>query len=365
MSRFIVRSFLEDIKNFRNMIPCRMQKIEESSSDPLPETYGVNELSLTLHPDKQKVTISSVSAFDSKTKIITLSPCDERTLAPFRAGQGINISVGNETTFFPILSDPNEKDYTIMVYADFSDKVSEILFNVSENTELEISGPTGLFYYSALRDGNSVVLICDAFGVASAVSICRYLAHSAETTAIVILLDEDNKENICSLFENIAENIKVLSLKKVDEINKKILSEVNIPSAFLVSGKEDFCSRIKAFVESFEYLRGRVRLNIAQPSVKIEVPSEKYSCQVFCRDEIFSFECFSDETLSSAFEKNNIPTEAKCKVGECGYCRCKLVEGKVETVLCNGIDSVRSADEKYGFIHPCRAFPKTDIKVKL
>lgn len=365
MGRFIIRTFSEDIKNFKNMLPYRKKIIEEAEAAPLPKTYGVNELSEILHPDKQNVYVGSAVAIDNKSKIITLSSCEKTALAFFRPGQGINIRIGNETTFFPIASAPNQKDYKIIVSADSLDGVSKFLFCADENTALEISGPTGLFYYSHLRDGDSVVLICDVYGAASVLSICSYLVDSTDVKAEVFLLDKDENSKIRSLFENLSDNISITYVKNANEIYEKALVQVNSPSAFFVSGKQDFCEKTDGMFGKSDFLKGRIRMQISEPSIQNDVPADKYNCQVLYRNESFSFDCVANETLLSAFERNNIPTQAKCKVGECGYCRCKLLEGKVETVLCNGIDSRRSADEKYGFIHPCRAFPKADIKVKL
>lgn len=363
MGRLIIRSFFDDIKNFKKMMLYRRQKIEEAVDKPLLESYGVNELSEALHPYIQKAVITSVATTDNSMKIITLSPFGNADFAQFKAGQGINIKIGSETTFFPILSSPDDKNYSIVVHTDLSDEVSEYLLGADLDTELEVSGPTGLFYYSPLRDGNSIVLVCDIYGVAPVLSICKYL--SARVAFVnVLLLDGEEKSYGAELFSDI-KNINLLVLNSTDEINNK-LSEIAAPSAFFVGGQHSFCEAVKQCAEKSPMLKGRVRLFIADPSAVFQDTSDKrHSCQVIYRDKFFSFDCFENETLLSAFERNSIPTQAKCKVGECGYCRCKLLEGEVETVLCNDIDSRRSADEKYSFIHPCRTFTKTDIKVKL
>lgn len=365
MKRLIVRSFFEDIKNFKNMIPYRTKKIEETDAVPLPETYNANKLSTALHPDNQRVSLSSAVAIDNKTKIITLSSCSSVPLAPFRAGQGINIKHGTKTTFFPILSAPEEENYSVIASSDSSDEVTEFLFNADKNTEIDVSGPVGLFYYSHLRDGDSIVLICDNSGAAPVISICKHLIGNANKTVTVLFLDEEENYRTQDLFKTLPADISVSYVKSYEEIYKRISTQICSPAAFFASGKQDFCNKIKSLFNNHEFLRGSIKTFISEPSLKVDVPPEEYRCQVFYRDKSFNFSCLSNETLLSAFERNNVPTQAKCKVGECGYCRCKLLEGKIETVLCGDIDSLLSADEKYNFIHPCRAFPKTDIKVKL
>lgn len=364
MGRIIVKSFFEDIKNFKNMIPYRIQKINEAENKPLPQTYGVNELSSKLHPKKQKVVISSAFFLDNKTKILILSSRESKSLAYFRAGQGVNIKINSYTTFFPLLSSPDEKDYKIVVFADFEDVVSKYLFSQPENTELEISGPEGLFYYSSLRDKNSLVFICDIFGTPPVISICKSLIKTGDNTEMkVILLNQDENCNVQNLFE--AENISVDVAKNIYEVYEKTKSNVCAPSSFFVSGKQELCNEATDLFSNFKLIRGRIRLYVANPFQRADLPEYRYNCSVIYRDKTFEFECTGNETLLSAFERSNIPTQAKCKVGECGYCRCKLLDGEVEILNCNDIDSRRSADEKYGFVHPCRAFAKSDLTLVL
>ena len=51
-----------------------------------------------------------------------------------------------------------------------------------------------------------------------------------------------------------------------------------------------------------------------------------------------------------------------CRSGECSLCRVKLVSGEV--FLAKGMLR-RFADEKYGYIHSCKAYPMGDIEIML
>ena len=51
-----------------------------------------------------------------------------------------------------------------------------------------------------------------------------------------------------------------------------------------------------------------------------------------------------------------------CRSGECSLCRVKLVSGNV--FLARGMMR-RYADEKYGYIHSCKAYPMGDIEIML
>ncbi len=361
MSRPIIRSIREDINNFKNLIPYRIQKIKEAEAAPLPESYGVNKLSEKLHPKTQQLVISSARMLNERIRILDLTSASGE-VAFFRAGQGVNVKADSHRTFFPISSLPGEKNYRIMVFSDAEDRVSEFLFRQPEGTIVETSGPEGLFYYSALRDRKDLVFVCDVYGCAPVLSISGELAGTDKAVRI-ILLNSDKGFNGVELFNQKADNIRVESAENTKEICKE-LSLLGDNCNLFVSGCEEFCTDINNFIKSSDPNQVRVRFNVV--FLKESVPSEKtYKCKVIYRNEAFEFECSDKETLLSALERNNIPTQSKCKVGECGYCRCKLLSGETEVSGFVDIDSRREADKKYGFIHPCRTIIKSDVVVAI
>ena len=64
-----------------------------------------------------------------------------------------------------------------------------------------------------------------------------------------------------------------------------------------------------------------------------------------------------------AIERAGIAAPSKCRSGECGYCRSKLLEGDVFITEDN--DGRRAADKKFGFIHPCSSYPLSDLFVEI
>ena len=71
----------------------------------------------------------------------------------------------------------------------------------------------------------------------------------------------------------------------------------------------------------------------------------------------------SRETLLSAMERAGIHAPSRCRSGECGWCRSLLVSGEVHIPEQN--DGRRMADRKTGRIHPCCAFPLSDIVIEI
>lgn len=347
MSRLIIRSRREDIKRFMNLVTDRIKKINEAEPKPVIGKYGVNILADKLHPKTQKLVISDNYRLSKKTRILSLVPADG-SLSFFRAGQNINIKHGSFSSPFPLLSSPGDKKYEIAVFADANDNVSKYLYELPAGSVIETSGPEGLFYYSPLRDKKTVIAVCTSEGIAPIIS----MAKSEDFNLKIIYCDKTQKFEFRELLNGFA-------VEYVSEFSGEC-----IPSdcSVFISGPADFCENVSSCLK---LEAGRVRIHIALPAQTESLPAAEYKCTVIYRDKKSEFSCFGNETVLAAFERNNIPSPAKCKVGECGFCRCRLIEGKVNTVTTAGIDSMRKADKKYDFIHPCRAFAESDITLAL
>ena len=70
----------------------------------------------------------------------------------------------------------------------------------------------------------------------------------------------------------------------------------------------------------------------------------------------------SGESLLTALERAGIRVNVCCRSGECSLCRVKLVSGKV--FLSKGA-LLRYADEKFGYVHSCKAYPISDLEIML
>ena len=362
MRRLVIKTAFEDIKNFFNMLSYREQKILEASKNPLPNSFKTNELAEGLHPQKQIAFIKSFEMLDSNTKILTLS-YQKRSFARFRAGQGINIKHENLTCFYPILSSPDENEYKIVIFKG-TGVVSDYLFNLEQGEKVELSGPFGLFYYSSIRDGDSIALICDLQGMAPVLSICKNLSNKSNRISIkLFVLDNSKLFDLDALLSDFSENIHINKSNDFYSMSNSIKNEIKKETAFFVSGTKNFCENFQRTFSDFKNLKGKCRYWISDPINHSDEKGELYTCTVIYRNQQIRFECSSKETLLNSFQKNNVPIQSNCKIGECGYCRSKLINGQVKTSNCVGIDSLRSADKKYHFIHPCLSFPTSDLTI--
>ncbi|MPN38055.1 hypothetical protein SDC9_185578 [bioreactor metagenome] len=75
-----------------------------------------------------------------------------------------------------------------------------------------------------------------------------------------------------------------------------------------------------------------------------------------------TIEARANEPILIALERAGIRVNVCCRSGECSLCRVKLVSGKV--FLSKGM-MLRKADEQYGYIHSCKAYPIGDVSILL
>ena len=69
------------------------------------------------------------------------------------------------------------------------------------------------------------------------------------------------------------------------------------------------------------------------------------------------------ETVLVALERAGIAAPSRCRSGECGWCRSRLETGEVFTPP--GLDARRVADIRAGYIHPCCAYPLSDLAIEI
>ena len=68
------------------------------------------------------------------------------------------------------------------------------------------------------------------------------------------------------------------------------------------------------------------------------------------------------ESILTSLERANIRINVCCRSYECSLCRIKLVDGKV--LMPRGV-ALRLTDTKFGYIHSCKAYPISNVKIRL
>ena len=364
-------------------IPKERAKIIHDSSANIENNFPINELASKLHPKKQFVRVSKIIEENEGAKTFILEADKEHTkeLAYFKPGQYISIEVpingGLYHRPYTISSSSKkvfETGYSITIKKAQHGLVSNyFLEQVKENDIFKISGPSGTFCYEPLRDASHIIAIAGGSGITPFMSMAEAILDGTTKCSLTILYGVKSKEDIIlkdrlEAITTLTDKVKLAYVMIVDDkefassfIDKELLDKyVKEKNSFFVSGPNSMYERVNEVLKKYhipnKYVRHDSFLSNLEPESK-----EEFTIKVLTQKGEKIIKCNGQETLLSAMERNGIEVPSKCNVGECGFCRSKLVLGKVKT-FANGI---RVGDKELNYIHPCASFPESDITLRL
>ncbi len=342
-----------------------------------------------LHPEKLNLTVSEVMPLTASTKSIKVV-CDGGSLPPFMAGQYINIFVetGGVRTSRPysIASSPTQTGYYEIAVRRVEDGfVSNYLLDeLKPGDKLQSSSPAGNFHYNPLFHGNELAFIAGGSGITPFMSMIRELADRNLSRRVHLLYG-------CRVEEDVIYK---------DELQRISSAHRNFTWDLVVSEPSPSCSGLKGFIDANvikERLKGpdwtfyvcgpEAMYQFCLPELtKLEIPARKTKVEVMgAPKQIVSYpgwpenvkagdvfrmaikgkktiSALAAEPLMISLERAGITIPALCRSGECSLCRTKLVSGKVYQP---GGVKLRKSDRAFGYIHPCTAYPISNVEVLL
>lgn len=340
-----------------------------------------------IHPKLLNLKVVEVFEPTKESKTIRFVSKDGY-LPPFQAGQYINIFTNIEgvrtSRPYSISSSPRQRSYYEITVAKIpTGFVSDYLIDqVKVGDEFEANGPGGTFHFNPVFHYNKSVFLAGGSGITPFMSMIREILETGIDREVHLLYGCRNED--VSIFHkeltDMSKNHKNFhySLIVSDEgtgftgrqgfIDAKCIEELvgDIDnSTFYLCGPPimtDFC---------FKALK---QLNIRHKDIRREMfgsrqdienepgwPKELIGKEIFkvkIGDRVI--DARSNESLLTAIERAGIRINVCCRSGECSLCRVKLVSGNV--FMPRGV-LLRYADEKYGYIHSCKAYPISDLEI--
>ena len=376
---------LFDMLYFKNAVPRRRAILEKGSLDPITSQYGVNKLAQSLHPKMQEAEVAEIiERKDAKTFVLKADK-----LAYFRAGQYISVklNIGGAVTARPytLAASPRsalEGMYEITVKKSQDGFVSEyILNNWQVGTKVTLSGPEGPFSYEEMRDEKNVVGLAGGSGITPFMSMVRAIRDGIEDFNLTLLYGSRTKEDILykeELEEICAQTdkVKVVYILSEDEaegcekgfidadIIKKYAPEKYSLYICGPRGMHDFLNKIvlPALNLDLKHVRREFVPAPSDPSYFSEFTGDKdalYFLTVKYLGSEKNIPLRADETILTAIERAGISAPSRCRSGECGWCRARLISGQV--FVPESMDGRRLADAGAGYIHPCSSWALSDI----
>ena len=383
--KFSVNGTFKDSVNTIKFLTERKQFID-SAPAVLPtrtDDFGVNKVAKSLHPKEQKLVISRIEEHADIAKSYYFK--SETELAYFKAGQYLTfkLEIGNSvvTRSYSIASSPASAlngEYQITVKRIADGFVSDyILDNWNVGDEVTAYASEGNMTYSPLRDAENIVAIAGGSGITPFLSLARAIDQGDEDCTLTLLYGCRTSDEILfkaeldSLSEKNEKINVVYVLSHSDEegyekgfvgadIIKKYAPE-GLYSIF-VCGPGGMYKFLETELPKLQIERKYIRFEVFSSGKKTEEPRE-FSITVINRGNESVIKASSNETVLCAFERAGIEVPARCHTGECGFCRSKLVSGKV--YIPEGEDKRRVADMQFNFIHPCCCYPESNLVIRI
>lgn len=383
-----------DMLKFKNMPKVREQAIQASPATPLPKTLTTNEKAKQRHPAKQEVVISEIRQNGADAKTIVLKTKDGSPLAYYRAGQYVSVSIpigGTVTTrSYSLCGSPEwakRGEYNITVKRDDAGFVSPyIQDNWKVGQEVTISGPQGHLYYEGLRDAKKVVALAGGSGITPFMGMAYAIRDGHEDFDLTILFGSRTADGIvykkeldevCAACDKV-HVVHVLSDEEKEGYEHGFITADLIKKyggdgeySIFMCGPQAMYNFLDGEIEKLGLRRKFVRREMFgaikdpwnQPGYPEEIRGKTFNLKVIKYGEEFNITAAADETLLTAIERAGISAPSRCRSGECGWCRSKLISGQV--FIPEKTDGRRRADLDFGYIHPCSSFPAGDCVIEI
>lgn len=384
--------------DFTKMNPARQAKIEAAPAAPVPPTnsYKPNELAQALHPARQYLTVVKVTEHDANTKSYDLAPDPARgtqALAWFCAGQylSVELEIGSMklTRPYSLSSSPRESlegRYTLTVKGVDGGIASRfILEHWQEGTPVTASGPLGQFTYEPLRDAAVVVGVAGGSGITPFYSFAKAIAEGDEDASLILLYGSKTlaeavfKDELAALAASCPKFklVHVLSDETREGCEHGFVTAQLIQkyapgtdySVFLCGPQAMYRfvdQELKTLKLRRKFIRHELFGEYFGPEKESDYPrpaSSEFRLTVQIAGEQRTVTAPAGTSLLRTLEANGIAAPSHCRSGECGWCHSRLISGQVYTP--RSIDGRREADKIYGYIHPCCAFPLSDVTIEV
>jgi ferredoxin-NADP reductase len=345
-----------------------------------------------LHPRRMQLSAVEVVQATPTTKTFIFERTDG-PLPPFRAGQYINVFVDVDGVLtsrpYSIASAPGGNFIELTVRNKPGGFVAPYLINeIQVGDELETSGPAGQFYYEPLIDGDNLVFLAGGSGITPYMSMIRSLLEKRENKGEVNIqllygsrfpddvIYEGELTELAAKHPNFHFSL-VISEPPPDYNGLSGFLDVNLiqeqvgdvdGKTFYICGPNIMYDYCLASLSQLGVPPRRIKRELYGPPE--DITSEPSWPEDISQGDVFTVEIAGGKTvlapasepLMNTLERHGILLPAVCRVGECSYCRVRLLTGEVYMPSYTGI---RESDKKLGYIHTCVSYPLEDIKIRI
>jgi ferredoxin-NADP reductase/ferredoxin len=381
---------------FATMAKVREEAIQAAPAKEVNGVFPINENAKALHPDYLELVIDEViDRGVAQAKTFVLKRADGAPLPYFRAGQYISLKLPLDGSFvtrsYSLCLSPKEAlagKYAITVRANPGGFVADrLLAEKKPGDKVIASGPQGFFYYEKLRDAKTVVGLAGGSGITPFLSLAYAIRDGIEDFNLTLLFGSRTEDNI--LFRRELDEIAAVCPKfKVVHVlseEEKAGFESGFITAELIKkyapAEGEYSVYLCGPEAMYRFLKPEIaKLGLPERLFRrklIDVTKTPWECEGYpaeCKGKTFTIKvkqgpqewtipASADEPVLVAVERAGIKAPSRCRAGECGWCRSRLISGTVFIPQEN--EMRRWADVHYGYIHPCCSFPTSDLTLEI
>ena len=385
-----------DMLKFKNMSKVREKAIQAAPANEVSGEFAINTNAKKLHPDYQRLVIDEVIPHEgAKAKTFVFRRADGEAFPYFRAGQYLSLKLPLEDSFvtraYSLCSSPLDAlkgRAAITVRSNPGGFAADkLLAALKPGDEVIASDPQGFFYYEDLRDAKHVVGLAGGSGITPFLSMAYALRDGAEDFELTLLYGSRDEESILfrKELDEVAAACPKFRVVHVLSDEEKAGYEHGFITAELIKKYAPADAEYSVFLcgpeGMYRFLRPEIE-KLALPErlfrrKMIDVTKTPWELDGYpqqCRDKIFNLtvrqgnreyklSASANETVLTAIERAGIKAPSRCRSGECGWCRSRMLQGSVFIPQENELR--RWADKEYGYIHPCSSFPTSDIVLEV
>lgn len=383
-----------DMLKFKNMSKVREDYIQAAPANEITANYPINKKAKLLHPDFQKLVIAEIIDHpEAASKTYIFKAKDGGPLAYFRAGQYISLKMQIGQSFisrpYSICSAPKDAlegmlAITVQSKAD-GFAADYLLANAKIGDEFTASGPQGNFYYEDLRDAPNVIALAGGSGITPFLSMAKAIADGTEDFNLTIIFGNRTEDSILfkDELEELAASCDKIKIAHVLSDEESEYYEHGFITADLIKklAPEEYsvfvCGprAMYRFLESElpklelpeKYIRREI-MGVAKdiseiPGYPKDAAGKCYTLTIRQGLSEYTIPASSEESILVAIERAGIVAPSRCRAGECGWCRSKVISGDYFTPEEN--ESRRYSDRLTDNIHPCVTFPVGDMVIEV
>ena len=382
---------LLDMLKFANLAKNREKVIQATPAQEIKADYYINDFAKAMHPDFQPLVVDEIfdhAAAGAKTFVLKRS--DGKPASYFRAGQYISLKMPIGDSFvtrpYSISSSPKwalEGKVAVTVKTNPGGFVADwMLENLKVGDELKGTEGLGAFYYEKYRDMKHVIGIAGGSGITPFLSMAYAIRDGIEDFKLTILFGSRTEDVILfkDEFDEImkeTDKVKVVHVLSDEEkegyehgfITAELIKKYagDEPYSIFMCGPEAMYRFANKEIETLGLEKKFVRQEFLgatktvwdEPGYPQEAKDIVFKLTVRQGPNEWVIDCAANEPILVAIERAGIKAPSKCRAGECGWCRARVVSG--EYFVPTETDGRRWADKQCGEIHPCATFALSDM----